>query len=142
VINDFQSSVKTHQIIKEGKIKEQVFADQSRIEQVLVNLLTNAIKYSPGENKVNVRIDADKNNAVVSIQDFGFGITKKDQAKLFERFYRTSDKKEMKIAGFGLGLYIAAEIVKNHSGKIWVESTKNKGSTFYFTLPLKEVKDA
>ncbi len=137
-IVDFQYATETHQIIKEGEIKEQVYGDQSRIEQVLVNLITNAIKYSPNADKVIVRLATDKKNAIVSVQDFGFGITKKDQEKVFERFYRTGDKKEMNVAGFGLGLYIAAEIVKGHYGKIWVESTKGKGSTFYFTLPLKK----
>ncbi len=142
---DFQYVTETHQIIKEGEIKERVYGDQSRIEQVLSNLITNAIKYSPhadeqssSTNKVIVRVWTDKSNAIVSVQDFGFGITKKDQTKVFERFYRTGDKKEMNVAGFGLGLYIAAEIVKGHHGKIWVESTKGKGSTFYFTLPLKK----
>lgn len=137
-IIDFQYSTETHQIIKEGEIKEQVFGDQSRIEQVLSNLITNAIKYSPNADKVIVRLATDKENAIVSVQDFGFGITKKEQAKVFERFYRTRDKKDMNVAGFGLGLFIAAEIVKGHYGKIWVESTKDKGSTFFFTLPLKK----
>ena len=135
---DFQYVTETHQIIKEGEMKEQVFGDQSRIEQVLANLITNAVKYSPKADKVIVRVRTDKKNAIVSVQDFGFGIEKRDQAKVFERFYRTNDKEEMSVAGFGLGLYISAEIIKGHHGKIWVESAKGKGSTFYFTLPLKK----
>lgn len=135
---DFQFTTETHQIIKEGEIKEWVFGDQSRIEQVLSNLITNALKYSPKADKVIVRIGCDKDKAFVSVQDLGFGITKKDQSRIFERFYRTNDKKEMNVAGFGLGLYISAEIIKGHHGKIWVESTKGKGTTFYFTLPLAE----
>lgn len=135
---DFQYATETHQIIKEGEIKEDVYGDQSRIEQVLANLITNAIKYSAKADKVIVRVGTANNNAFVSVQDFGFGINKHDQAKVFERFYRTGDKEEMNIAGFGLGLYIAAEIIKGHNGKIWVESTKGKGSTFYFTLPIKQ----
>lgn len=143
-VADIQFTTKTHQIIKEGEIKEQIYGDQSRIEEVITNIITNAVKYSPNADKVIVRLGTDKKNAVVSVQDFGFGIDKQDQAKLFERFYRTNDKDKMKISGFGLGLYIASEIVKAHNGKIWVESTKGKavpagrqGSTFYFTLPLK-----
>ncbi len=137
---DFQFATDTHHIVKEGEIKDQVFGDQSRIEEVLTNLITNAIKYSPKAVKVVVRVGTDKNNAIVCVQDFGFGISKKDQAKVFERFYRTGDKDEMNVAGFGLGLYISAEIVKGHHGKIWIESTKGKGSKFYFTLPLNEKK--
>lgn len=136
-VNDFQLAVEKHQITKEGEIKEHVYGDQSRIEQVLANLITNAIKYSPNSEKIIVRIETDKKNVMVSVQDFGFGIAKGDQAKVFERFYRTGDKNELNVAGFGLGLYIAAEIVKGHHGKIWVESAKGKGSTFFFTLPLK-----
>lgn len=147
VVVDFQHTTETHQIIKEGEAKVEVFADQCRIEQVLSNLITNAVKYSPNADKVIVRVGTDNKNAIVSVRDFGFGIADKDQAKIFERFYRTGDKEEMKVTGFGLGLFIASEIVKEHNGKIWVESAKGKalpagrqGSTFYFTLPLtKEV---
>ncbi len=135
---DFQYATETHQIIKEGELEEQVFGDKGRVEQVLTNLITNAIKYSPKGGDVIVRLGKDKNNAIVSVQDFGFGIEKRDQTKVFERFYRTDDKKEMNVAGFGLGLYIASEIIKGHHGKIWVESTKGKGSIFYFTLPIVE----
>lgn len=134
---DFQFTTDTHQVIKEGEIKEKVFGDQSRIEQVLANLITNAIKYSPKADKVIVRLETNKTNAIVSVQDFGFGIAKRDQVKVFDSFYRTGDKEEKNVAGFGLGLFIAAEIIKGHHGKIWVESAKGKGSTFYFTLPFK-----
>lgn len=135
---DFQIVTETHHIIKEGEIKEDVYGDQNRIEEVLNNLITNAIKYSPKADKVIVRLGTDKNNAVVSVQDFGFGISKLDQSKIFERFYRTGVKEEKDVIGFGLGLYIASEIIKDHGGHIWVESTKGKGSTFYFTLPLSK----
>ncbi len=138
-ITDFQFLTETHQIIKEGELQQEVYGDQSRIEQVLTNLITNAIKYSPNAYKVVVRVGSDEKNATLSVQDFGFGIAKSDQAKVFERFYRTSDKEEMNVSGFGLGLYIAAEIIKGHSGKIWIESTTDKGSTFYFTLPMAKV---
>lgn len=136
MIADFQHTTETHQIVKEGEIKGQVFGDQSRIEQVLSNLIANAIKYSANSDKVIVRMETDKKNAIVSVKDFGSGIEKHDQAKVFERFYRIRDKGETNVAGFGLGLYIAAEIIKGHQGKIWVESERGKGSKFYFTLPL------
>lgn len=140
MVVDFQFTIETHLIIKEGEIKELVYGDQSRIEEVLANLITNAIKYSPKADKVIVRLQNDKKNAIVSVQDFGFGIDKREQKKVFKRFYRTTDKQEMNVTGFGLGLYIASEIVKAHRGKIWLESARGKGSTFYFTLPIVERK--
>lgn len=136
IILDFQHSTETHQFVKEGEINRQVYGDPGRVEQVLANLLTNAIKYSPKANKVIIRIESDKTNAIVSVQDFGIGVAKRDQAKIFERFYRTNEKDGLKLGGFGLGLYIASEIIKGHNGKIWVESVKGKGSKFYFTLPI------
>lgn len=138
VVSDSQFTDETHKIITEGIVEESVFADQNRIEQVLINLITNAIKYSPGADKINVRLCDDKKNAYISVQDFGIGIPKKDQGKIFRRFFRTSEKKTMNIAGFGLGLFIAAEIVKAHQGKIWVESHKGKGSTFFISLPINQ----
>ncbi len=135
-ISDIQYTTDTHQIIKEGKIKSQVFGDADRISQVIANLLTNAIKYSPKADKLIVRLAEEGKNAVFTVQDLGPGIDKEDQNKIFERFYRTKEHEERNIAGFGLGLYIASEIVKRHKGKIWVTSKKGKGSAFNFTIPL------
>lgn len=134
-IADIGYAKDSHKIIMEGEIKTKVYGDESRIEQVITNLITNSIKYSPHADKVVIRLDTDKNNAIVSVEDFGFGIEKEDQLKIFDRFYRTGTDKEMNVEGFGLGLYISSEIVKAHGGNMWVESEKNKGSTFYFTLP-------
>jgi signal transduction histidine kinase len=74
----------------------------------------------------------------IRVQDFGIGISKEDQKKVFERFYRSAEYKSKNISGFGLGLYICSEIIKAHKGKIGVESTLNKGSTFYFSLPVNK----
>jgi len=137
IIIDFQYSNETHQIIKEGKINENIFGDQSRIEQVLDNLITNAIKYSPNANKVIVGLKKENNNVIISVQDFGRGIPQEKIARIFERFYRIYETEDMNSTGFGLGLYISSEIVKGHGGKIWVESKEGKGSTFSFSLPLK-----
>lgn len=136
VIGDMQLSTNNHKIIKEGKIADKVTGDEGRIEQVLTNLLTNAVKYSPYADKVIVKVSKNRNEALVSVQDFGVGISKKDQSRVFDRFYRTDDKAGNGISGFGLGLYIASEIIKRHKGKIWVESRKGIGSTFCFTLPI------
>lgn len=136
VIDDIQHTTDTHKIKKDGKIDKDVIGDMNRVEQVLINLITNAIKYSPGKNSVLVHLSNDSKHATISVEDFGFGISKRDQKNIFQRFYRTKDKDEEQITGFGLGLYISSEIVKRHKGKIWVKSTKGKGSTFSFTLPV------
>ena len=137
IIIDFQYTNETHELKREGSINSKVIGDKDRIEQVFINLITNAIKYSPNADKVLIHVAEEKNDVVISVQDFGLGIGVKDQPHVFKRFYRTPDKEERKITGFGLGLYIASEIIKRHKGKIWVKSQKGKGSTFFFTLPLK-----
>lgn len=112
-----------------------VTADAARIEQVLLNLLSNAVKYSPSGTKVTIAIEKKGTYAIVSIQDEGFGIAKTKQKIIFNKYYQI--KKRVK-NGFGLGLYISKEIVKRHHGRIWVESTIGKGSTFFFSLPLSK----
>ncbi|HVA96321.1 MAG TPA: PAS domain-containing sensor histidine kinase [Candidatus Acidoferrales bacterium] len=136
VVVDFQYTTDTHVITKIGSIQRNVLGDENRIDEVLVNLLTNAVKYSPVADKIMIKLSNDKKFATVTVQDFGYGISKKDLPHIFERFYRTKDKDEGKVAGFGLGLYICAQIIKRHKGKIWVESRKGKGSRFSFSLPL------
>jgi len=113
-----------------------VNADRFRIYQVVTNLVTNALKYSPGGKGVKIRIYRHDGKATVSVQDFGIGIAKDQQKKIFERLYQVTDDHEKTFPGFGMGLYISKEIIKRHKGSIWVESEKGKGSTFYFTLPL------
>lgn len=136
IVIDFQYTIDHHELVREGIVSGKVLADGHRIEQVLINLLTNAIKYSPQADKVIVRLACDKKNAIVTVQDFGMGIGRKDLPHIFERFYRTKGKEEGRVRGFGLGLYISAQIMKKHKGKIWVESKKGKGSSFSFSLPL------
>jgi PAS domain S-box-containing protein len=137
VIIDFQYLDDSHEILKSGKINGKVLADENRIRQVLINFLTNAIKYSPDADKIIIHLTSEKHTAIVSVQDFGTGISKEDLPNLFTRFYRSKEKNERNVSGFGLGLYISSEIVKKHKGRIWVESKKGKGSTFFFSLPLK-----
>ncbi|MEO6221433.1 MAG: PAS domain-containing sensor histidine kinase [Ginsengibacter sp.] len=109
-------------------------ADRFRLEQVITNLLTNAVKYSPHSNQVLISSAIKNNNILFSVQDFGIGIEKANVSRIFERFYRVTTGKTF--GGFGLGLYISSEIIKAHKGKLWVESEAGKGSTFYFSLPL------
>ncbi len=112
--------------------------DPRRIEQVLNNLLNNAIKYSPEGGPITVTIDADtvQQMAVISIRDAGIGIPAHQQAHVFGRFIRADNARANGIGGTGLGLYLCREFVEHHGGHIWFESTEGEGSTFSFTLPL------
>ncbi len=116
-----------------------VYGDESRLGQVLINLLTNAIKYSPNVTEVKVASIMEADKITVSVEDSGIGISKEDQEKIFERFYRVVGKNEKTFPGFGIGLFIAADIVQRHNGIIGVKSIPGKGSTFYFSLPLEKI---
>jgi signal transduction histidine kinase len=124
-------------IVVEGA-PTQVYADPDRIRQVLVNLLDNAIRYSPPGETVRVNISAAPNAITVSVQDRGPGIPASEQARVFERFYR-ADKSRARdpqdSAGAGLGLAIAQTLVAAHGGHIALESREGHGTTIRFTLP-------
>lgn len=111
-----------------------VLADEARIEQVLVNLLHNAVKFTPPGGKVSVLVKAEEGGLSVSVADTGVGIPKEELPRIFERFYKVD--KARSGGGTGLGLAIAKHIVKAHGGKIWAESEEKKGSVFAFTLPI------
>ncbi len=136
VVSDFQFTTKLHRIKYNNQFKATIYADKARITQVIVNLISNAIKYSPGVNKINILSLRKDNNLVISVEDFGMGIPKIEEGKIFERFFRAKGKKDNNIEGLGLGLYITYEIIIQHKGKIWVESIEGKGSKFYVSLPL------
>lgn len=125
-----------HQIVIERNTPVEVHADKDKIEQVMDNLLRNAIKYSPEGRKVYLNCTIEDAMVMVSIRDEGIGMTAADMQGLFNRFYRVESPNTAHISGFGVGLYICAEIIKRHKGKIWAESIPGKGSTFYFSLPL------
>ena len=111
-----------------------VNADRNKLNQVLQNLIGNAIKYSDLGSTVNIQYTVDNGHIIISIIDQGIGIKPEHQQKLFDRYYRVEN--DSTIAGFGIGLYLCAEIVTRHQGKIWVESEFGKGSTFSFSIPL------
>jgi PAS domain S-box-containing protein len=136
IVENLQAATSTHQLRLEGKAEAQIFGDRDRVGQVLTNLLTNAIKYSPKADTVIVRASRDHDKAMVSVQDFGIGIDAEHQQKIFERFYQVTDPLETTFPGLGIGLYISSQIVKRHYGHMWVESRKGQGSTFSFTLPV------
>lgn len=111
--------------------------DAIRIEQVLINFLTNAIKYSPQNNQVIVTtfVDEEEQEVKVNVTDFGIGIPDYKQEAVFHKFYRVEES-SLQFQGMGIGLYICSEIIKQHHGSIGVSSIVDEGSTFYFTLPL------
>ena len=110
-------------------------ADHQRVEQVVINLITNAVKYSPGANKITITVTSDNEKARVSVQDFGIGIDKDHQERIFSRFYRVENLASH-MSGLGIGLYICHEIIERHTGEMWVSSELGKGSTFAFELPV------
>jgi PAS domain S-box-containing protein len=124
-----------HKIILNNKATAFVMADRQRIDQVVTNLISNAVKYSPRADRVEVSAYSDDENVTVSVKDFGMGIAAPDLTRIFDRFYRVENAQH-NITGLGLGLYIASEIIKRHHGSMWAESEPGKGSTFYFTLPV------
>ncbi len=115
-----------------------VVADRDRIEEVLQNLLDNAMKYSPRRAEIVVACYATGEEVIVSVRDFGMGIPVREQQQIFDRFQRASDSTVQSLPGAGLGLYICRAIIDAHGGRIWMESTLREGSTFSFSLPREE----
>jgi two-component system sensor histidine kinase VicK len=113
-----------------------VNADRGKIAQVISNFINNAIKYSLKGTTIRINTEIIAERMEVGVTDEGIGIKPKDQAKIFQRFYRVDDDELKSISGFGIGLYLSSEIIQRHKGKIWVKSTEGKGSTFYFSLPV------
>lgn len=113
-----------------------IFADRNKMGQVLTNLLSNAIKYSPSSKNILIGCDIIADKLRIYVQDEGIGIDKSDQKNLFKPFYRVDNLNSSNISGFGIGLYIVAEILRCHGTEIELDSLKGKGSTFYFEFPL------
>lgn len=139
-IDTIQQTSATHQIVLNGTEEIEFVGDYLRLEQVIQNFLSNAIKYSPKADQVIVEYKLEMGNIVVSVQDFGIGIARKDFSRLFDRYYRV-DNSAMRFEGLGLGLFISSEILKRHQGSFWIESEEHKGSTFFFRLPLDASKN-
>ncbi|HEX2911570.1 MAG TPA: PAS domain S-box protein [Chloroflexia bacterium] len=140
VVEDHKVTTEEHEIEFEvpGFVTEIVTSfDAARLEQVLNNLISNATKYSPRGSKITVGLDPQPDAAkiLVWVKDQGYGISQEAQAHLFERYYREYTAETKGTQGLGLGLYISNEIIKEHGGRLWVESQSGEGSTFYFTLP-------
>jgi len=136
IIDEMRSTNVTHQIVLNNCAALSVKGDREKIGQVINNFLSNAVKYSPKGHEIELACKQEHGAAQVSVSDEGMGIKPEDQDKLFKRYYRVDGAQTKNIAGFGLGLYLSAEIIHRHNGQIWVESEPGKGSTFYFSLPL------
>ncbi|MBD1364542.1 PAS domain-containing sensor histidine kinase [Mucilaginibacter sp. ZT4R22] len=136
VIEETLFITSSHNITVAPCDRVMVNADRDKIEQVLVNLLSNAAKYSGKEEPIEVNCSKDEITLTVSVRDRGMGISKNDMKKLFTPHYRAETKETERISGFGIGLYLCSEIIKRHQGEIWVESELGKGSIFKFKLPL------
>jgi signal transduction histidine kinase/DNA-binding NarL/FixJ family response regulator len=122
-------------ILPQGKADIQLYGDELRIEQVLINYLTNAVKYSPENKEIHVETDIQPDGRLlVRVRDFGIGIRKDHQSNIFSKFYRVEETSN-RFQGLGIGLYICAEIIRRHEGEYGVESEPGRGSVFYFSLP-------
>lgn len=136
-VQDINYTNTQHQIEIKQEFNCDVYADKDRIGQVLINFITNAIKYSPNNQKIVVSVTkATDNQVAVSVRDQGIGIESKNHKKIFKRFYRIGGKSEETYSGFGIGLYLANEVIQRHNGTISLDSNVGEGSNFTFTLSI------
>ncbi len=134
-VEDASNLQSSHEITYESKGSVNMIADRDKIGNVLSNLISNAVKYSSIGSVIKINSEVVDKKARVSIVDQGVGIKIADLEKIFDRYYRVQDNSN--ISGFGIGLYLSAEIIRRHDGEIWAESKIESGSTFFFELPLK-----
>jgi two-component system phosphate regulon sensor histidine kinase PhoR len=144
VTKRLQTTIKCHHIVISSQDDiALVFIDVQRIEQVLTNIINNAVKYSPHSNRieVSIRLHQEPGSVIVSVQDYGIGIPPDQQARIFGRFMRADNAQAQGIMGTGLGLYLSRELVERHNGQIWFHSAENEGSTFFISLPLLAIPE-
>jgi PAS domain S-box-containing protein len=138
IVEELQRTTDQHTLVEKIETTGIVFGDRERIGQVITNLITNAIKYSPDADQVIIQTHINDRELTLCVEDFGIGIADDKLNKVFEQFYRVSGDMQHTFPGLGLGLYISAEIIKREHGKIWVNSTHGKGSRFCFSLPVRQ----
>ncbi|MDB5012025.1 MAG: hypothetical protein JWQ25_227 [Daejeonella sp.] len=135
VIEDLKLIANTHTITFKNTEILNLKGDEEKIGHVISNIVSNAIKYSGNESVIEITTRKDGNDVVVCVKDNGIGISENDLDKLFGRYYRVEGLDKKFISGFGIGLYLSAEIIKLHKGKIWAESKNGEGASFFFSIP-------
>jgi signal transduction histidine kinase len=142
VVEAVQTTTTKHHIEIHGTVERTVLGDRERLSQVVTNLLTNAVKYSPHADRIVVRIAETGTGATIEVEDYGIGIDEEHLDQIFDRFYRVTSADEKTFPGLGMGLFISKEIVRRHGGTMEVASTKGRGSTFRFTVPYGDATPA
>lgn len=135
-VEEAQRTTERHRITLDCATGQTIHGDKDRIGQAIINLLTNAVKYSPQADTIQVKAITDGATVTLRVQDFGSGIDADQLPHVFEQFYRATGEQNAAVPGLGLGLYIASEIIQRHGGTVWVDSAKGQGSTFCFSLPV------
>lgn len=142
VLGSFQLEATQRKVKLTKNLPDQSFplieADQALIQQALHNLVENAIKYTNPGGQVTVRLFTQEKHIVIEVSDSGIGVAPVDQPRLFEKFYRGAQQGEKPQRGSGLGLAIVKSIAERHGGRVWFDSRLGKGSTFYFSIPLRQ----
>lgn len=121
-------------INRRGLANRDVFGDELRLEQVIINFLTNAIKYSPGTSEIDLTVNIKDDQLYLAVKDYGIGMSPEQQQNVFEKFYRVEETSQ-RFPGLGIGLYISSEIITRHGGQVGLKSECGKGSEFYFIIP-------
>lgn len=134
-VENIQLTSTTHKILQSGEVFDEVMGDNDRLQQVIINLLTNAIKYSPQAESVLIHVHQKADTVHVSVHDKGIGIAPQNIHRIFDKYHRVEEH-AVQFQGLGIGLFISFEIIQRHNGNLWVESEPGKGSTFYFSLPV------
>ncbi|MCL4512727.1 MAG: ATP-binding protein, partial [Candidatus Eremiobacteraeota bacterium] len=142
VVEMFKISTQNHQFaLNFPEVYPEAYGDQDQVEQVLNNLISNAIKYSPTGGTIEISGSDQNEQIILSVKDEGMGIPKDQLEKIFERYHRVDSKATRLVSGTGLGLYISKKLIEAQGGKIWVESQIGKGSTFHLSLPKGETRE-
>lgn len=136
VVNDTIHLTGKKEILFDPAEEVEVYADKDRIVQVVTNLLTNAVKFSPQSSPISIQMQQANGTITVCVQDKGPGVAKVDQQRIFNRYFQTDRSRKISDSSLGLGLYISKEIIERHNGEIWVESVLGKGAKFCFSLPI------
>ena len=135
LIEIMQQSNPQVKILKNANVNGTIFGDEMRLEQVIINFITNAIKYGPDGKEIQITSEIRGNEVYFSVRDYGIGMSNEHLQKVFDKFYRIEETSE-RFQGLGIGLYICKEIIERHHGEIGVDSTMGEGSEFYFKIPL------